>query len=778
MSKRFKIIPKFLIMAVFFMFVSSSVKRSSEVQLSGSSRGEKSKMVRLGEKTHFVESLCSGSEVGSLGTTKKTSGAYSVISQKARESSFLHDKRARLDARGFSPQFITTGIKKAAQQRGIFGLIGVLCQHRYVLNEIHIGVFFNSLLLPTIIKDKGKEKFNSFVCDLESLLILKLRERSGEFQAQGLINILGAYNTLKITNEEVFFLIKNEIKNRGRSGRIREFNNLDITGLLDYCIELKILDEEILIEINREIDERLRDGRISGFNEESIFRIFKTYAGLEIKDRIIFDGIVKEIQKDERLSSFKVIHLSLILRVCEKSKIEDPEFFSLIAREIEKRISILRGEGFCAKDLSMILKSFANLKITDKGPIALIIGEIRKRVAALRGWEFDEKDLTDILIACLDLNVKDITILGFLAKEIKERAEKFSPLQLTESFRVYSQFGIKDRLVVDAVSLELVRRARDGTIQDFSLLDLGTTLYSYADLGIKKQEVFTLIAREIERRGSVGLLGNVNLKISFRILQAYVRLDIKDLAVLNIIGRSIEYSERTGEITHIEPKNLAFILCDYAKIGVIDEKVFEVIERELTRRISENLIRDFPLLVLAKIVWAYAVIGALSPLQKSDKHKSLVESLFSVIAPKIEGFEDEGIFTQIAQSAAYFQFDDFWKPFDIESLRFRSDIESVLEHEVGMWLTEELGYKKGVNLEQKSAFRCVDFFNKKSLTVVEIDGPSHYDSEGRETVSTIFRNKILERNGVKLVVIGFKEWEACKGGEARMAYLEEKKLLA
>ena len=86
-------------------------------------------------------------------------------------------------------------------------------------------------------------------------------------------------------------------------------------------------------------------------------------------------------------------------------------------------------------------------------------------------------------------------------------------------------------------------------------------------------------------------------------------------------------------------------------------------------------------------------------------------------------------------------------------------ITSKLHGDVSVCLTR-LGYEHANERWCERAERCIDIVIEGAAPVaVEVDGPTHFLQDGRQTGSTMLRNRVLAAHGWRVIVVDYRVWQ-------------------
>ena len=68
---------------------------------------------------------------------------------------------------------------------------------------------------------------------------------------------------------------------------------------------------------------------------------------------------------------------------------------------------------------------------------------------------------------------------------------------------------------------------------------------------------------------------------------------------------------------------------------------------------------------------------------------------------------------------------------------------------------------------------AVDIFSPELNIIIEVNGPTHYDSEGRLDFASLQKQKLLEKLGHRVVHIDHRDWDQLNGDASRKCFLEK-----
>ena len=281
---------------------------------------------------------------------------------------------------------------------------------------------------------------------------------------------------------------------------------------------------------------------------------------------------------------------------------------------------------------------------------------------------------------------------------------------------------------------------------------------------------------------------------------AFATLGVADQRLFEALA-----STARAKIRDFNAQNVANTACAFATQGVADRRLFEALAEAAMAKI-----RDFNAQDVANTAWAFATLGV------ADQR--LFEALADAAMPKIQDFNAQNVAnTAWAFALLYIHHEELFKQLvnRISQLKGSFSSSGLLQlHQVALALKTETPsrfalppevsleiekMKKELSAHPPASSRLhasvasqlktlkyvfttelfvegffLDIAFTERRIAVEVDGPSHYLSTGERSGSGLFRDRIIEWLGWRVVHIPYYEWDKLSAEEEQRKYLLEK----
>ncbi|KAJ1629994.1 hypothetical protein T492DRAFT_593293 [Pavlovales sp. CCMP2436] len=305
---------------------------------------------------------------------------------------------------------------------------------------------------------------------------------------------------------------------------------------------------------------------------------------------------------------------------------------------------------------------------------------------------------------------------------------------------------------------DAIARESEGRIGSFKPQEMANTAWAFATLGLPAPKLFDAIARESEQR-----IGTFNPQDLSNTAWSFATLGVRAPKLFDAIVR--ESVQHIGSFT---AQNLTNTVWAYASAGVHAPELFDAIAYESEQRIGSFKSQD-----LANTAWAFAVAGVAG--------RDLLVAAINARAAEI----GSGGFTADGRS----QLHQFFLSVELElrppvgllaPAELRLNCRQTIIHETPITSSKlhrdvsaelrRMPSDDEVSARAREAVRAATA--GRAGIVIEVDGPTHYDSERRLIPSSEMKRRHLALVGWVVLAVPYWEWRVLEGGHARKtAYL-------
>jgi RAP domain-containing protein/uncharacterized protein DUF1601 len=319
------------------------------------------------------------------------------------------------------------------------------------------------------------------------------------------------------------------------------------------------------------------------------------------------------------------------------------------------------------------------------------------------------------------LDYKNEKLLAELCYEARRKIRDFNSQNIANTLWAMANLDYRNEKVL----IELYYEAQF-KICDFNGQDITNTLWAMAKLDYRHEKLLFELCHQAQRK-----IRDFNSQEIANTLWAMATLDYRDQKLL------LELCHKVGrKICDFNSQNISNTLWAMATLDYRNEKLLLELCHEVQYKI-----RKFNSQNISNTLWAIAVLDHYD----ADLNHHLLSTSYSFSIIQL---------SQIQQYNLYFDESikvDF-TPISVDGIsssKLHIDISNVL-HDIGIKHENEIEVLKSV---------VVDIYIPKSKNIIEVNGPSHYLSDGTLNGESKFKVRLLEKYGYNVIIIPYWEWD-------------------
>ncbi|GMH43890.1 hypothetical protein BSKO_11824 [Bryopsis sp. KO-2023] len=537
------------------------------------------------------------------------------------------------------------------------------------------------------------------ICDL---LQEMLSSGEVEFGQQALSNIVWSLSKLDCNDREVLGLLSERIKG--------EVGDMTSQGLANIVYGFGVLGYNHPGALSALGKESIKPHRLDRFNCQALVNIIYGLGQVGFQERKVLSKLAREISKPHRLKLLTHQGAANLIYSFGLSGFHDKQVLEVLLEEI---LQSQRLKQSSEQELAIIVYGLGLVGYCNRSHLSTLGKEIIKE-NRLRGCT--DQGLVNIVYGYGKCQFFDKEIFLKLMDEAEGRFSQLTPQGIAN---VFYSLALMEMEITDSIPEQLLRMLES-------------------------------LSSGIDRRGLVGF----DTQALSNLFWSLGELRYRDARLLSdLITAYMHEAERRPEGIQVE--QLSMILNACALLDFHDKGFFEVARNWLPSRVDDER-------TTTNVMWSMAVLGILSLPEFEHQCDRLVTL-------QNQGHEiSTGGSMQVAQASLHISIisgEEFNPRFAnlVENCReasYSPTQESSFERIIQkMLLNEGLSYETNKRLVQD--ILSVDVFIPGTPgLVIECDGPTHYtinkvDGEYRRMGDTIFRNRLLEASGYKVVCLPY-----------------------
>ena len=620
-----------------------------------------------------------------------------------------------------------------------------------------------------------------------------------KFDSFSLFNLIWALKKINYSNAENLEKLITKATERGFEDYIDPACSTTFFIFTKFP-NINLLDHGVLIQkIRAEIDRR---NFITSEDVQTVCNVLSTLTKLQIFDETYYKRFIESLlPRDFR--KFPPQSLCVIFHeFAEYGKI-DTNLLEKICIEMKNR----KLDKFNGQDLMMICGSLLKFRHRDEELLKLAVNKLILDEDRFSMKQFSNQSLVNLIWIFAKFLFYDYRFFNVVSKTIlfnnQERLNLFTSHDVAQLIFGYASVGHADDTgLVDLIIERLLnpRKNQHFDVRHFSLNEgLPDCFWGFVKLEKITPELVKLFTEEIsERRKIEGfdvltltrflwcyskigfmdqkLLQSFLSEINSRNFSTFTSFDIAGIAwsLAKLSHYDAKFYENVSNLVSNE-KNLSYfnfqdlssLIYSFAISNFRDERTINNIVSELEKKIDEYNTSE-----KIQTLWSLACLDMLHSPQVlrflnseteiiQNKAKSHIEAiqLHQFRLAWFKQYPDCNDLPKLVQH--FFQNDSKWIEENLDDNE--STIFSSNQHLKVSALLIEMGYSGLQNEYRTKNDLFIDILLNEELKIgIEVDGPFHYLSNGMLNGSTLFKKRLLENDGYKIISIKVNEFKKLK----------------
>eukprot|EP00899_Mesostigma_viride_P016492 jgi/Mesvir1/24844/Mv22081-RA.2 len=564
------------------------------------------------------------------------------------------------------------------------------------------------------------------------------------FNPQGIANLVWAFVTAGKEASQLFAAVEKEVLARGLQG----FKPQEMSNLVWAFATAGKEASQLFAAVEKEVLAR----GLQGFNPQNIANLVWAFATAGKEALQLFASVEKEVLA-RGLQGFNPQGIANLVWAFVTAGKEASQLFAAVEKEV-----LARGlQGFNPQGIANLVWAFA----TAGKEASQLFAAVEKEVL-VRGLQgFKPQEMSNLVWAFATAGKEASQLFAAVEKEMLARGfQGFKPQGIANLVWAFATASAGAPGLFAAVEVEVGTRG----LREFTAQGISNMAWAFAKAG----------------REASGLLGAVQDEALGRGLDSFNPQNVANLAhAFATAGKGTPalYAavEARVEVRALQRSALADAGAVEQGQGLF-ERVYAAAEAGLAEWVAEGLVKQNA----ANMLWALAVAGR----PDSDAARALMVAWTKLAQPTDKDFGLE--LNQVCQyilacvEASDHVRDRYcsallerWRDTAMSGKQQPGPSSSDLHLEVSKVL-------RGMGIAHKNE---VPFFHGLSYVdilvdgkvAVEVDGPSHfYQDSGAITAVTLFKRRLLEKGGFRVVAIPYFDWDRLKGRLEQENYLRHK----
>ena len=308
--------------------------------------------------------------------------------------------------------------------------------------------------------------------------------------------------------------------------------------------------------------------------------------------------------------------------------------------------------------------------------------------------------------------------------------------------------------------------------KNLSMLFVGAKKYNikYNNWKNNKSTIFQILISKINLVNSQGISNILNSLSKMNI--KWTDFDFNNNLQNNLI-RSVEHN-----VNHFNPQEIANTLLALYQLGLKWTNFNDNLQNNLIGSVEDNVNQFNPqniantLLALVKM--------------KVSINELCILKLLRIININFNNIVNDESISQIGQVLTRILLTSYGINLSNEVNILINEIKSK-KNKVNLEITEShlqndvFRILKKLNKDIEMEYKCgiwdcitVDIYIKNSNTVIEVNGPNHFDFKNEYNLKTLRKKELLIELGFNYIDISYKEWNSLNNDEEKLVYLKTK----
>ena len=560
-------------------------------------------------------------------------------------------------------------------------------------------------------------------------------EHLGEFKPQEISNTVWAYAKAGISHPKLFEKIANHIVSFGNLAR---FNSQDLSNTMWAYAKAGSNHPELFEKMANHIVE---SDSLDRFIPQELSNLAWAYATAQFPHPKLFEKMANHVARLDVLYGFEPQALSNIVWAYAKAVVSHPKLFEKVANHIVSfgYLSRFDPQAFSITLWAYAKAGFNHPELFEKVANCIIASDNLDR--------FNSQDLSNIMWAYATAGINHPKLFEKVANLIVEHdsLDRFIPQELAITVWAYAKAGIGHSKLFEKVANHIVESDR---LDRFVPQTLSKTLWAYAKAGSNHPELFEKIASHIVSLDNFDRFDPQDLSST---IWAYATAQFPHPKLFKKVAEAAIRCK--GGFNFQEVANL---LWAYATMGIVDKQLFLSFMPAAAELIDIDSCDNQG---LANIAWAYAVANVDGPtLFNAHFINKCVEKECEIGIKELSQLYQWHLWQTKEKSNPGLPIDlqerchDIFISEEPTISKFQNDVVAQLSH-IGLDPTEEVLMNSGYRIDA-----LVEVSGK--TIGVEVDGPFHFIGKGKCPLArTILkRRQVPLIDGIELVAVPYWEW--------------------